>query len=143
MKREFSKDVNSLTGIFDFLAEYIRREGIAEEFLPSLHLAVEEIFVNLVRYNTDSRNDVSIELSIDSGKLSITMCDRDVQEYDITKREEVDINRSLEQRRPGGLGIHFVRQIMDDIQYDYTGRTSTITLIKELEENDAEDTLGQ
>lgn len=143
MKREFAKSTDSLAGIFDFLTEYARDEGIAEEYLPSLHLAVEEVFVNLVRHNTDSRHDVAIELSRDQTELTITLRDRDVQRYDITQHAIVDIHQPLELRRPGGLGVHFVRQIMDQIQYDYTDRTSTITLIKRLEEKNAEDTTPQ
>ena len=143
MKREFAKSTESLEGIFDFLTEYVRDEGIAEEYLPSLHLAVEEVFVNLVRHNTESCHDVAIELSFDNAELTITLRDKDVQHYDITKHAAVDINQPVEQRRPGGLGVHFVRQIMDEIQYDYTDRTSTIRLVKRLEAEDVEDTTSQ
>jgi len=143
MRREFTKSTDSLTGIFDFLTEYAHREGIPEEFLPSLHLAVEEVFVNLVRYNTDSHHDVTIELSCAHHELTIILRDHDVQRYDITQHPGVDINLPVEQRTPGGLGVHFVRTIMDEIQYDYTNRTSTITLIKRLEGEDAGNTVGQ
>ncbi len=143
MTREFAKSMDSLTEIFDFLTAYVRRENIAEEFLPSLHLVVEEVFVNLVRYNTDSRHDVAIELSHTGDELTVILRDRDVQRYDITEHPDVDINQPVENRQPGGLGVHFVRAIMDDIRYDYTDRTSTITLIKRFEEEDAGDTVGQ
>jgi len=134
MKREFAKHIDSLQSVFDFLSEYIHSRGLPDESLPGLHLAVEEVFVNLVRYNTDSQNDILVELANDGRKLTICLQDRDVQPYDITQHKDVDTKMTLEQRRPGGLGIHFVKQIMDDVQYDYSNRTSTIRMTKQLED---------
>ena len=37
---------------------------------------------------------------------------------------------SLEEREIGGLGIHLVRQIMDDVQYQYKDGQNILTLTK-------------
>jgi len=40
---------------------------------------------------------------------------------------------SLEERKPGGLGIHLVKRLVDHIDYEYADRNSTTTFIKNLE----------
>ena len=47
----------------------------------------------------------------------------------------VDINTttlSAEERSIGGLGIHLVRQLMDDIKYEYKDGHNVLTLKKKL-----------
>ena len=45
----------------------------------------------------------------------------------------MDIHQPIEQRRRGGLGLHFVREIADRLEYDWTDRVSTITVTKRIE----------
>jgi serine/threonine-protein kinase RsbW len=59
--------------------------------------------------------------------------DFDVEPFDITKAEKVDVDLPLSERKPGGLGIHFVRDMADSVAYDYTDRRSKVTITKKLE----------
>ena len=133
MERQFPKSITSLTDVFDFVSQTAMSEQLDSECVRLLHLAVEEVFVNLVKYNSESTNDVSIDITRKPDRLEIRLSDRDVHSYDPTKRPPVDIDRPIAERGPGGLGIHFMREIMDDVIYDYSDRTATITLIKKLE----------
>jgi anti-sigma regulatory factor (Ser/Thr protein kinase) len=98
-----------------------------------LHFGVEEVFTNMVKYNTESANDVAIGLTLENGELAISIADRGVHSYDPMARPPVDVSRPAHERTPGGLGIHLIRELMDDVRYDYRDRTATITLIKRLE----------
>ena len=52
--------------------------------------------------------------------------------FDVTKAPDVDIELPIEQRRPGGLGLHLIRRLLDSIEYEYIkeNRQSRITFWK-------------
>ncbi len=107
--------------------------GINDDVTREMQFVVEEVFTNMVRYNRESCNDVSIRLHLENGALSVSLADRDVHDYNPNQRPPIDVEQPLQERKPGGLGIHLVREMMDDVQYEYKDRTARITLIKHLE----------
>ncbi len=50
--------------------------------------------------------------------------------FDVTRPPDVDIDAPIEQREPGGLGLHLIRRMADSVEYEYTKETrqSRITL---------------
>ena len=60
------------------------------------------------------------------------MVDRGVEYFDPTAAPPVDTTKPLSERRPGGLGVHLVKQYVDDFKYEYVGNDSVITLTKKL-----------
>ena len=52
--------------------------------------------------------------------------------FDPTKVKEADTTLSAEDRQIGGLGIHLVRQLMDEMRYSYTNGQNILTLGKKL-----------
>jgi anti-sigma regulatory factor (Ser/Thr protein kinase) len=62
----------------------------------------------------------------------VTIIDTDAEPFDIMAAPEADVNLPIEQRKPGGLGIHLIRKMVDTIQYSYVAeqRTSRITFRK-------------
>jgi sigma-B regulation protein RsbU (phosphoserine phosphatase) len=40
-------------------------------------------------------------------------------EFDVTQKREVDIDAPLEERKPGGLGVHLVQNLVDSLDYEY------------------------
>jgi anti-sigma regulatory factor (Ser/Thr protein kinase) len=133
MTREFPKRIDSLEAIFEFLAQFANSNGVSDDVLRDLQFGVEEIFTNLVKYNSESHNDVTIELDIQQNQVALSLLDQDVHTYDLTRTPPVDVTKPLHERTPGGLGIHLIKQMMDDVRYEYHDRTAKITLIKRLE----------
>jgi serine/threonine-protein kinase RsbW len=97
-----------------------------------LDLIVEELFTNLVKYGGNAREEIRIALDREPGRLVIVLQDFDSERFDLTQTKPVDIDAPLRERRPGGLGIHLVKRMADDVRYDYANRVSTITVIKRI-----------
>ena len=132
MQKTFKRDLTSLDKIFISISQFISQNKIDESVSFTVSLVVEELFTNMVKY-TPGDKEVLICMKKKNGELIITLTDFGVSAYDITKADQVDVNKRLEERRPGGLGLHLVKQMMDDIKYEYKNRNSKITLIKHLE----------
>ncbi len=133
MDKHFQRDIKSLDKIFEFICEFIVENKIDESTAFSINFAIEEIFTNMVKYNPENQNNISISLNKDGNKLILCLTDYDVGHFDITKLKEIDISQSLQERKAGGLGLHIVKQMVDEIDYEYKNRNSRITIIKHLE----------
>jgi anti-sigma regulatory factor (Ser/Thr protein kinase) len=134
--RSFCRMIESLDQIFDFLSSFMSANTVGEDVAYEIKLAVEEAFVNMVKHNAQSQEDVSISLNVSDGRLTIVLVDRDVDPFDPTQAPAVDVDRPAHERPVGGLGVYLIRELMDDVRYDYSDGTSTLTLIKNLESHD-------
>lgn len=132
MERTFPRAIDALAEIVQFVEEYAGGR-VPRGQLPVIHLVIEEIFTNMVRHNADGEDQIALALDRNEHDFTITMTDRDSERFDIREQEDVDVSAPLEDRKPGGLGIHLVKHLVDEIHYRYRDGVSVITLIKKLE----------
>lgn len=133
MTKQFRKVIHSLDEIFEFTHNFILKNKIDEAVAYVIDLAIEEIFTNMVKYNPENNHDIIINLKKSGKDLIIILEDFDVEPFDVSHANEVPPEQSLKERKVGGLGLHLVKKMMDEINYEYHNRTSKVTLIKHLE----------
>jgi serine/threonine-protein kinase RsbW len=131
-QRSFRRSFDSLSDIFAFTAAEFAAQGIDAALLPTVDFAVEELFTNMVKYGRGSGADVRIEVTGIAGGVEIALTDYDVDPFDVTQAPDADVSLPIEQRRPGGLGLHLIRRMLDSVAYEYSPgtRQSRITLRK-------------
>jgi anti-sigma regulatory factor (Ser/Thr protein kinase) len=132
----FKRSIESVADIYRFSEDIMAAANIDESVRFPVHLAMEELFVNLVSYNPGARRDILIELEVANHGVAVTITDRDAAEFDVTKERPVDTGAPLSERRPGGLGLHLVQRIVDTLEYDYRDGRSKIRFSKEPETRD-------
>jgi anti-sigma regulatory factor (Ser/Thr protein kinase) len=115
----FARTFDSLPAMTAFTAENFARMGIDQRLLPTVDLAVEELFTNMVKYGIGSTAPVRVELDAIAGGVELRLIDDDVEPFDITRSPDVDIHAPIEEREPGGLGLHLIRRMADSIDYEY------------------------
>ena len=119
------------------LAEWVETLDIPAELNMPVNLALEETVSNVMLYAYPGRDDGKVfveynEAATESGKqLIFTVSDSGIP-FDPTQKDEVDTSLSAEERPIGGLGIHLVRQLMDDIRYERVEDKNLLTLIKNI-----------
>jgi serine/threonine-protein kinase RsbW len=133
MQKSFPRQIRALEQVFAFVSECVKGYNLHSDTLYGINLSIEELFSNMVRHAKGGGTEITIGLEIRDRELIVSLTDYDVDEFDLTKKDEVDIERPLHERRPGGLGIFMVKGTMDEVKYDYADRVATITLIKKLE----------
>ena len=103
----------------------------------SITRAVDEALTNIIRHTYRNRLDRPIAMyfrrahrrhdgQVQQG-LEILLCDRGPA-VDECKLQ----GRSLDEIRPGGLGLHFIRQAMDTVEFTRKGPTNRLRLVKYL-----------
>ena len=132
-KRAFAKEIVSLEEVFNFLDECFVLETIGKRESLAISLVAEELFTNLVRYNTSNTNPVIISFEREGHMVHLELVDRDVDRFDPAAVPEVDSDAPASARGPGGLGLHLVRAIVDRITFEYQDRVMRIHVDKNLE----------
>jgi serine/threonine-protein kinase RsbW len=130
--REFPRELDSLSTMAEFVASYVADIATSPEDEYAAQLAVEELFTNMLKYGTGGGECVSLGLELKNGKLTITLVDFQVEAWDPRQSRTVDITASIDERQPGGLGIHFVKSMFETIDYCHKDGNSTITLTRNL-----------
>lgn len=132
MKRGFRRNFDALGEVFDFTREFFSGHSVNEEHRFAVDFAIEEIFTNMVKYQPQSAEEIQIELRRDGSRLRIEMIDVGAVPFDVTRVADAKTETSIDERRPGGLGIHLTRRFMDSMEYAHDNGTSRIVMIKEL-----------
>ena len=99
-----------------------------------INLALEEAVTNVMLYAYPGRDDgkVIVECAKVNNRLIFTITDSGIP-FDPTQQKEVNVTLSAEERAIGGLGIHLVRQLMDEVRYRREEEKNVLTLVKKVE----------
>jgi serine/threonine-protein kinase RsbW len=104
--------------------------GAGEAF--ELKLALEEAFTNVVRHGYGAEpGPVEIQVSAEGGELTVQLEDR-APHFDPTSMPPPALDAPLEYRMPGGLGIHLIRQSVDEWRHEALPDGNRLTLVKRL-----------
>jgi anti-sigma regulatory factor (Ser/Thr protein kinase) len=118
--RSFSRSFDSLEEIFAFTSDFFGRHGLDRDLLPTVDLVLEELFTNMVKYSAGGAPSIRIEMAPAPGGVEVTLTDYDVDRFDVTEAPDADVNLPIEERKPGKLGLHLVRRLVDSLQYEYS-----------------------
>lgn len=132
----FRRSFEALDSIFELTRRFYDDVGVAHDDRLAVDFCIEEVFTNFVKYNLGNPNDIELALERRGNRLVVTLTDFDVEPFDITQAPAVDVSLPADRREPGGLGLHLVRRLADNVVYDYTNRRSRITVTKNLGKDD-------
>lgn len=114
----------------DFSAKYRIPAPIVTKFI----IAFDELLTNIINYGLPANEMrwIDIRINLDLGVLTVTISD-DGTPFDPFSRNAPNIDLALEDRPIGGLGIHIVRNFMEDFSYHYENGRNIVTLKKKIE----------
>ena len=98
----------------------------------NLNLVLEEIVSNIIfyAYEDDLKHRITIDFSLEQNAVKVVITD-DGREFNILETAEFeDTDKAAEERKIGGLGIHFVRSLMDEVGYARKNGNNILTLVK-------------
>ena len=122
----------NLDEVLRFVEDALENTGCSLEDQRQIAIAVEEVFINIVSYAyKPGRGDTTLRLDVsqDPAEVTITFIDHGVP-FDPLAKEDPDINLPAKQRKVGGLGIFVVKNLMDDVFYEYRDGQNILTMKK-------------
>lgn len=112
---------------------------ITESILFDLQLAIDEACTNVITHGYAGMNPGSIILMLElfSNQVVVTLTDFG-HPFEPCEPPLPDLEASLEDRPPGGLGLYFIYQTMDEVLYQSSEDGNCLTLIKRIPAHDNE-----
>jgi len=137
LKREISilNDLGELARLTAFLEETALDWGFSNDLLFHLNLVAEEVVSNIILYgfeNNRSEEKIRIELEFSQGELKICVTDHGIEFNPMKVPPPDDLDKPLSERNIGGLGVYFVRQLMDQVEYHRENDCNILILIKKI-----------
>ena len=125
-------DLREIAGVAAKIDEFCAARGLAAQLAYAVNLAIEEILTNTISYGYDDDDPHRIELilRLEPGALVVVTVD-DSRAFDPSQVEPApDLQSSLEERAPGGLGLFLVQQMMDEVEYQRRDGCNVVMLTK-------------
>ncbi|MBI4771062.1 MAG: ATP-binding protein [Chloroflexi bacterium] len=107
-----------LEEVTDFIARAARAAGLGDSALYHCQVAVDEACTNIILhgYGGEEHGRIEITCRPEPGRLTITLEDQ-APSFDPTAIPPPDLAAPIEQLAVGGLGIHLIRQMMDEVHF--------------------------
>ena len=126
--------------VADLVDEFCRRHAVSERVRHDMSIAVDEIISNIIHYSyrDGAPHDISVSLRLLPGELQAEIVD-DGAAFDPLAYQAARPSGSMKERTLGGLGLHLVTSLMDNVRYVRLGDGNHLTLIKRTAEVDPSD----
>lgn len=119
-----------LAKISAFINEVMSCAGFSQKEMSDIELAVEEAFINIIQHGyRGAEGTILIKSDFEEDCLTLTIEDQ-APRFDPTQLGMPDLAADLEERPIGGLGIHLIRSLADEIKYEYKDEKNVLILKK-------------
>lgn len=117
------------------LARLVEEWSISKDVAFSMNLALEEIATNIINYGYKGQEDydITIRFTLERYKLRIQIKDGAKEFNPLEIKGSDNLDKPLEERDIGGLGIHLVKKFTDNFSYRRSNNKNIVTLTKSLE----------
>lgn len=121
--------------VADFVDQFGAAHGIPTGVTNDVNLCLDELLNNTISYGYDDRqsHNIVVNLLLTGGQLAAEVQD-DGKPFDLRKAAPVAPGGTLQSRKVGGLGVHFVKALMDDVAYMRAGRHNVVRITKKLQD---------
>ena len=108
--------------------------NLPRDVLIDLRIALDEVVSNILKYAyaDDAPHDIAIHCEIRDGHLETTIED-DGRAFDPLRAPRPDLTVPLAARKVGGLGVLFVKELMNSVSYERVKGRNRLTLRQRLE----------
>ena len=113
-----TNSVSEIQRLLEAVAEFGKANQLSDHIIYELKLALEEVVSNIINYGfeDEAEHQIEVQMSIEEESLSFEVTD-DGRPFNPLKNTGADIEKPFEEWEIGGLGIHLIRRLMDELEY--------------------------
>ena len=133
MKTSFGLSVrarlDNLSKISDFICDSMKSFGLDEHEMFRLQMAVDEACTNIISYgNLDKSSKIDVICRNEGEKIFVVVIDEGIP-FNPLEVSPPDLKAPLKDRQAGGLGVHFIKTLMDKVKYERKGEKNVLEMV--------------
>ena len=134
---DFVMNKDNLKKAMDFISDVAKENKLNKSLTSKISIALDEILSNIEKYALGQRKNrdvnVKIRFMIDytHNEVNLTIKD-DAVMYNPLENKDPDVTLNLEERTEGGLGLFMVKNLMDEVKYEYNHYMNILSMKKKM-----------
>ncbi len=111
--------IEELQKVETVVDEFSLAEGWTPDLEFKIRLVLDELCTNVVNYAHGDKldHDMSVTIESDDDEVKVLIVDDGSPFNPLEDAPEPDTDSDLADRQVGGLGVHFVKTLVDDVRY--------------------------
>lgn len=115
-----------------FVVEAAKEMGFDEQAVFHCQMAVDEACTNIIEHaygNDEEKGTFKLILDMQDERLVITLVDKG-RRFDPDSVPAPVIDPDPSKMKPGGLGLHLMKQLMDEVTFSFEDNGNKLTMVK-------------
>ena len=130
---ELKSDLSELDSLCQNLETFGKKFGFPKKLIFEINLALDELFTNIISYGFQDNKEHIIKVTLIPENDHLCLCvEDDGKPFNPIDFETPDVACSVEECRIGGLGIHIMKKLMDEICYERCNDKNVLNLKKRI-----------
>ncbi len=126
---EIEAKLENLSRISDFIAHAMRELGLYDRKVFDMQMAVDEACANIINHGyREKSGTIALSCRRKGKNIVVTIADEGTP-FDPTAVKTPDLDAIMEEREMAGLGIYFIKRLVDAVTYDYRAGKNVLTLV--------------
>ena len=127
---ELESKIDNLPVISNFVSETLSNFRADESTINKVQLAIDEASTNIINYAySGASGTLKIALELVGQDIVITIRDKG-KPFDPMSIASPDVSQDLDHRKIGGLGIYFIKKLMDNVSYSFDPREGNRLILR-------------
>ncbi len=130
--------LENIEAVTDFVNAELDRLDCPAHARAQIDIAIDELFGNIARYAYDPQEGpatVRIETQENPQRVILTFTDHGVK-YNPLLKEDPELPKKARERSIGGLGIFMVKNMMDDMAYEYKDGMNILSICRIIDQSE-------
>jgi serine/threonine-protein kinase RsbW len=130
---ELKSDLSELDKLCENLETFGNRFGFSKKLIFEINLALDELFTNIISYGFKDGKEHIVKVTLTPQNDELCLCiEDDGKPFNPIEFETPDVSCSVEECKIGGLGIHIMKKLMDEVCYERCGNKNVLNLKKKV-----------
>jgi anti-sigma regulatory factor (Ser/Thr protein kinase) len=125
LQKSLNNDVGDLIALAPEVENFLAQHGVSSDARVRILTALEEIILNLIKHSATRQIDVRLDIE---AERVVVLIEDDSAPFDPRSAPEFDRDRSLDERRAGGMGLQMVRSLVNELEYEHLAGRNRLRL---------------
>ena len=117
--RVLASRLEGIATLADEMSQWAEEAGVPPKAAAHMNLMLDELITNVVLYGygEGQPGDIRVEARLAANAMHVVLTDH-APAWDPLQAKAPDLESGIEERAVGGLGVHFVRTLADEVGYE-------------------------